>query len=110
MTLAGAIEDAFWKASLTVAIGLILFVCLALLARWRWPTLAVRVITSLGILLVLLASPEIVSLIAGPMQRRGWSVGTYVHPGWVMQFGPAIVSILAGIAFSVGVGKCRRTA
>ena len=112
MITAAGIESAFVRASVFVALGLSAFVCLALLIRARWPTLVVRVATTVAILLALGASPGFVSIGAGPFQRIGWFVGTYVHPGWAILWGPSIIACVVGLVFALLVirrGRRRAT-
>ena len=93
------IQSAFQKAAIIVALGLSALFCLAVYSRSRWPTLAVRVSTSLGMVLAFLASPGLVYLVAGPSQRLAWFVGIYFHPGFLLRFGPAVIAGLVGAAF-----------
>ena len=110
MTAATAMDLAFAKVAIVVAIGLSAVVSAALLARRRWPNLGVRVVTTLAIILGLGASPAFVSIAVGPLQRLGWFAGIYVHPGWAIQWGPAIVASVVGLIVSIVIRRGRRRA
>jgi ABC-type enterochelin transport system permease subunit len=110
MTAASAIQFAFVKVATVVAIGLSAVVCLALLARRRWPNLGVRVVTTLAIIVSLSASPALVSVAVGPLQRLGWLVGSDAHPGWAIQWGPAIFGSIVGTLVATAIRRGRRRA
>jgi hypothetical protein len=73
--------------------------CASLAVRRLWPSLGVRVVTSVVVLVALAISPKMVLVLMEPSLHRGFDAGVWLHPGLGILVGPAIIAVCLGAVF-----------
>ncbi len=102
----GAIWLVLGRAIGFVSLGSAAFVCALVSIRRKWPSLAVRTITAIGLILGVTVSIWLVSRLAESRVSVPQSDGLYVyelwfHPSPVLAAIPAVVGIIAGGIYSI---------
>jgi hypothetical protein len=92
-------DELLWRSTGIVALVLAALTVGIVLIRVRWPVLAVRVVTSILLLLsFLLSAGAVTELVqSGIMAREEPYVFVAVHPGHLQRWLPAVIAALVGI-------------
>jgi len=108
---ASELEALVWRSVGIASALLVGITCLALYVRHKWPTLAIRVITSVILLGAFLVSPPLVdALFTRGRQARETGFGpgyVIVDLGAVASWLPAALMVLAGAGYSLFLKRAR---
>ncbi len=96
-----AVWTSLWKAVGLVSVASIIFACVVARVRWRYPSLGVRVTTTVCILVGLGFSVWLVASLVGPSIQSAQSQDVWVLPSPIFAAIPAIVGALVGGIYSV---------
>ena len=89
-----------WRATAVATAAGIPVACGLAYARWRFDSLAVRVATTVLVLVGLIASPWLVGRLMEPSIQAAQSRGFWVDPSPLFLVAPAIIGLLVGGLFS----------
>jgi hypothetical protein len=102
----GAIWTVLWRAIGLVSLCSAIFVCALVGARRRWPTVAVRAVTAIGLIVgaglsVWLVFSVAESPVRVPQGDDRWVHEIWIHPSPVLAVIPVVVGTVAGGIYSL---------
>jgi hypothetical protein len=106
------VTSILWRSTLVVTVSLVAITIVIVLVRHRWPTLAVRVVTSVTLVALFIGSAQAVMELVQAWARQKFAAQGIVFwcvlPGYVNLWGPAAISALTGFVVSYRLRASQR--